>query len=797
VDKIKIILASVMLFLASAQAICQNIVKGIVFDGQTKEPLTGVNVHIPSTTTGTTTDQSGSFSLSSDKIINELKVSYVGYRSVSLIPEEGKNLSVALYQSAENLQQVVVTANRESALRTEVPVAISKLSPILINDTKPTNIYEIINKTPGVVMLNYNNEQHGMGIRQPFGTSAYFLYLEDGVPTRPMGIFNHNALIEMNVLGISSVEVVKGPASSIYGPEAVGGAINFITHKPTTLPVAKVGFQGDQFGYQRIQFGTGGYITPKFGIYAGGFYGRQRDSWQTRSDYDKTSFNFRADYHLTTTSKLTGALSFNDYYSQTGGSVDSISFYNRSYSSATDFTYRKVRSVRTRLTLDHKWSNSSESFITGFYRYNDYGQNPSYGIRWKPGNATATGEINSNVFQSFGLIAQHSQKFEFLRSRLLAGISHDYSPTQYNAYVIELEALLREDNKSVKKYNLLRERPDLLISDYNANLHNTALYLQYDLHPIQHLMLSIAGRFDRMAFDYENHLDTTNGSKVYQQLTPKIGFTYNLSQGKGIYGNISQGFSPPGLTSIFRKRSNIQEGEELFYYNLKPAQFNNYEIGGWASLFNNKVYLDVAVYQMNGKNELLNVRLSDNSTDYQSAGKTLHRGIEYSLSYKPNEELLLRFGGTNAEHKFVDFELSKNQSDLLRNVNNKTMPQAPSWIANTEVTYKPAWLEGFRASVEWQRISSYYQNQVNSVKYDDRTAFGAKGVSVINFRTGYEWKGIELFLNVLNVTDELYANTASRGNNPTDRSTFTPAAPRTYTLGMQYCFTGKKELWNK
>ncbi len=641
-------------------------------------------------------------------------------------------------------------------------------------------------------MLNYNNEQHGMSIRQPMGTSAYFLYLEDGVPTRPMGVFNHNALIEMNVLAVSSIEVIKGPASSLYGPEAVGGAINFITQKPTAVPVARLGIQGDQFGYKRVQFGTGGYVTPKLGLYAGGFWGVQRNSWQTRSDFDKVSLNGRADYHFSERTQLTAAVSYNDYNSQTGGSVDSLAYYTRAYSAATDFTYRKVTSLRSRLTLNHRWKEGSESFVTGFYRYNNYGQNPSYGIRWTPGSATAQGEINTNQFQSAGFIAQHSQQFAFLHSKLLIGASHDYSPTKYKAYVIQLEALLRADKKSVEKYNLVAEKPDMLLSNYDANLNNSAIYAQYDFHPTERLLISIGGRFDRMAFDYKNYLDNTTGTKAYQQLTPKVGMTYDLGKGRGLYANFSRGFSPPGLTSIFRKRPNVAEGESPFYYNLQSAEFDNFELGGWLSLANNKVYVDLALYQMNGRNELLNIRQADNSTDYQSAGKTLHRGIEYGLTWRPSREWFFRFGGTNALHRFDEFQLSQRHSDVLKDVNNKVMPQAPSWIANTEVTYKPQWLAGFRLSAEWQRISSYYQNQVNTVQYDDRTAFGAKGVSLLNLRTGYEWKGIELFVNVLNLTDEIYANAATRGNSTSDRTTYTPAAPRTFVMGIQYNFIGKK-----
>ncbi|MGC3947858.1 MAG: hypothetical protein QM762_25680 [Chryseolinea sp.] len=109
-------------------------------------------------------------------------------------------------------------------------------------------------------MLNYNNEQHAMAIRQPMGTSAYYLYLEDGVPIRPMGIFNHNALIEMNVFGISNIEVVKDlPPRCTDLRQWVAPSIS-LRIVPLLMPTAKVGVQGDQWGYTRIQYAAGGTI---------------------------------------------------------------------------------------------------------------------------------------------------------------------------------------------------------------------------------------------------------------------------------------------------------------------------------------------------------------------------------------------------------------------------------------------------------------------------------------------------------------------------------------------------------
>ncbi len=761
---------------ASAQIVKQ----GLVFDAQTKEPLPGVTLLSPDGKSGVVTDANGHFSLTNNpaKVI----VSAVGYRRQEIILVADQPIRIALEPAVEDLQTVVVTGNREAALRTETPIAISKLSSKLINETKPTSIYEVINKTPGVLMVNLGNEQHMMAIRQPMTTNAYFLYMEDGVPIRPMGVFNHNALLEMNQFTVSSIEVVKGPVSSIYGPEAVGGAVNFITQRPTAVPAVRVGIQADQWGYQRVQFGAGA-TQGKFGIYVGGFVSKQRNSWLASSDYDKSSYFARLEYAFTPRTRLTGTLSYNDYSSQTSGSVDSTAFFARQYVSTTDFTYRKTFSLRSRLTLEHDWKDGSQSFVTAFVRNNSIGQNPAYSIRWTTGSPTATGQINSNDFKSYGFIAQHTQKMSFLNSKLIAGATIDLSPNTYLAYQTNLTTQLRADKKSVEKYTQIEERPDIQLANYQADIHNVAAYLQYDFELLPKLRVSAGLRYDRMAFDYTNALDKSSGGKDYSQVTPKIGATYDLGNGKGLYVNYAKGFSPPALTAIFLKRTTPTATGDLFYYNLQPAKFDNVEIGGWASLLNNKIYIDGAVYQMNGTNELLNIRQPDNSTDYQSAGRTLHRGVELGVTYRPSKQVFFRFGGTHAVHRFVEFTLSQRATDAVQNVNGKDMPSAPRTLWNTEISYYPAWLKNFRTSVEWQHVASWYQNQTNTVNYG--------GYDFANFRAGYQWKGIEVFSNVLNATNALFATNATRGNNVTDRTTYTPAAPRTFVFGIQYSFSGK------
>ncbi len=691
----------------------------------------------------------------------------------------------------QKLDDVFVTANRTATKRAATPVAISKLTAKTINETKAVAAYEIINKTPGVLMVNLGNEQNMMAIRQPMTTNAYYLYLEDGLPIRPLGIFNHNALLEINQFNLESIEVIKGPVSSLYGPEAVGGTINLISQKPSFYPQFKFGIQADQWGYKRIQ-AAGGATIGKIGFHISGISSLQENSWMTYSDYNKDNLNIRVDYTINNKTRLISNTMIGKYYSDMSGGVNETDFNNRSYKSTSDFTYRKSNALRTRLTLEHDWNPNANSYLTIYHRDNKLGQNPSYGIRWSASKnpTTATGEVNSNNFKSYGLIGQHTQKLDFWNTTIVGGALYDYSPVTYWAYLINLKATLNPGNpgtQTVNKYEIVAEHPEIKLANYTADIYNTAVFKQISFSPVDQLIFNAGARYDAMKINYENALDNSVGNKNYNKFTFKAGVNFNPIKNVGFYGNYSQGFSPPGITSIFRAKTGTGGTTGIpaeFYYNLKPATFENYEFGGWINLLNNKLVLDYAIYYMDGKNELLNVRLEDSSTDYRSAGETNHKGIELGLNYKPGIQWNIRLGGTIAKHRYIDFQLSDNSADALQNLAGYEMPQAPRWSGNSEVSYYPNWLPNFRTSIEWQSVGSYYQNQINSVKYD--------GYNIFNARVGYKYHNIEVYGNVMNLTDKLYAYNLTRGNAANSQTSYVAAAPRTFLLGIQYNLCLKK-----
>jgi iron complex outermembrane recepter protein len=324
-------------------------------------------------------------------------------------------------------------------------------------------------------------------------------------------------------------------------------------------------------------------------------------------------------------------------------------------------------------------------------------------------------------------------------------------------------------------YSINRERPDSMLVNYNTKILNLATYAQLDIELTKKLKAVLGARYDLMQYKFDNFLKPTSFSGApdeqnsFNKFTPKLGFTYQATSRVGSFVNVSQGFSPPNISQLYR---GVKVPE------LKEATFTNYEIGGWASVLNNKLHFEVSIYYMPSKNEVVRFVNADNSVENKSAGSAIHKGIEYSIIFRPNPQLKLSLNATNARHIYEKFRLSNSQI-----FDGKEMPLAPHFTGMGEIQYMPKFLKGFRITAEWQRVGPYFKDNENKLKYEDKTFAGLKGLSLLHIRSAYRIKSWELFANLMNATDELYTTYISRS---TFGSNFYPAPPRNLTLGLSF-----------
>ena len=768
----------VLLFALTAQQLsAQTIIKGKLIDSLSKEPVQGATIRCTAINCNCScsTNAAGEFIMHCKSNCSELAVTSIGYSNHIFKPTQG-DAFVLLTPSVSLLQDIVVSANRgEAVKRSLAPVAISTLSNRIIQDTKPITIDQVLNKISGVNMVSLGNEQHQMSIRQPMTTKSLFLYLEDGIPVRTTGLFNHNALLEMNMTSVKTIEVIKGPSSSLYGSEAIGGVVNFISIAPTAVPVLKASVQGNNIGYKRSDLITS-FQQGKWGVALSGYYADKRNGYLEYSDFHKGTATARIDYRFSDKTFLSNSATWINYYSDMSGGIDSTMFANKTFKNLQTFTYRKVNAFRYHSTLTHQWNAQSKTTVTVLYRANSIGQNPAYRVKddYRKVGAVyvgkknlAHGEINESSFNSYSFIAQHKQNFNWKKAVLIGGVNTDLSPSTYTANYIRI----KKDTVS-KKY-VSYQNTDSVLTNYATKLNNYAAFASFEFSPLKRLRIVASLRYDLFQYKFNNHLmpsafsgspDTTN---VFKRFSPKIGFTYNFSNNIGIYANYSEGFVPPQVTEMY---TGVQVPK------LDASVFYNYEAGGWIALLKNKLSADVSIYNLTGTNEIISVKLDDGSFANQNAGKTQHRGVEFGINVNPVKDITLRFSGANSKHTFIDY------TEKGISYSNNQMNNAPNWIWNTELWCKPSFVKGLRVGVEWQHVGKYFADPKNTAPYN--------GYDVMHARAGYRIRNFEVWANVMNVTNRYYSYITTKS---AFGYSYQLAEPRHINMGVSFDFAQTKK----
>lgn len=769
--------------LAVTTSFAQNIYKGKVTN-QNNEPLAGAAVvSTQDRTNGVLTGFNGNFEMTISGDASVI-ISYVGFQDQQLVLINTSN-DIKLTVNQESLDEVVVSASRERQKRSEVPGAISVITKNEIDEIKPLGIEQIVNQSPGVYMSSSkaaSNEQHFTSVRSPISTKSLFLYIEDGLPIRPTAVFNHNALLEMNGTAFDRVEVLKGPASSIYGSEAIGGSFNFITKNPTKDLSGSIGFQINDLGLTRYEAEVSTYTNNCFGIYLGTHFTKRKNGPIAYSNYEKFAATLKTVYDANASTSWVNLIDIVDYRSDMTGSLSEADYTGGNFESDQTFTERDAVAFRFRSTIDKKWSASSKTTFNFVYRNNRMDQNPSYRIRQfrSMGQLTGfgSGEVNSNQFQSFMGLIQHKKNFRFMNSSLILGGTIDYSPQDYLARTIGVIV----DVETGQNTDFTLNENDFILN-YNADILNYAGYFQYEISPIEKLKITAALRYDRFEYNYDNLVEEIAGAEdtktKYENLAPKLGLNFNFSKNAGVYANYSNGFTPPQTSTLFRN-SFVGVGGEVF--DLKPSEYDNYEIGGYFNIAN-KLKMDVAIYMLNGENTLVTLRDENDEFFNANAGETRSVGAEYGISFKPITFIEISHNGSYAKHEYVAFfDRGVDYSETDRET-------APSLLGLSAIKFKPNFIKNFSITAEHELVGAYNTSFEGQVENEDETVTTSTydGHNIFNIRASYRFKNFEIWGHALNVTDELFAVRASynrfRGEN-----SYTIGNPMAFHGGVKYNF---------
>lgn len=664
---------------------------------------------------------------------------------------------------------ITVTGTREETLQSETAETVGVIDEQEIVEVRPAHPSEIMNRVSGVHVNQTNGEGHMTAIRQPITTKAVYLYLEDGIPTRSTGFFNHNALYEVNMPQASGIEVTKGPSTALYGSDAIGGVINVLTRPAPLEAEADVSLELGEYGWRRALL-SGGNTWGDDGVRAD-LNLTHTDGWRDGTEYDRESGTLRWDHFSDGGSSLKTILSASNIEQQTAGTsrLSEADYNDNPTTNYYPISYRNVKAVRLSSAYEKETANNLLS-ITPYYRNNYMDYMPNWSFGYDP----SVKETESN---SLGALAKYRMDFAPNRTRLIFGADLDYTPGSRLEHSIDATKTGSiYDNYTVTD----------VIYDYDVTYSALSPYMHVETSPSQKWRLTAGLRYDYFEYDYTNNMadgllqvtpTSMNGRTAsynhpsdttvnFSHLSPKLGAAYEFSETLNGFVSYRHAFRAPSESNLFRPGSNAES------LNLDAVKADSFEVGVRAQP-TTKINYEVSVYTMLVTDDLVTYEdpVSGDRTTV-NAGETSHTGIELGFGSQFIDTLRLDISYSYAKHIYEDWL----QSGV--DFSGNEMVSAPRTIGNVRLGYTPGLLNGGRIELELVHLGSYWLDQANTEKYGGYEAFNLR----MNHQVTAE---LNVYARVMNLTDEKYATAAtlSRGN-----PEYAPAMPRTVYAGVDFKF---------
>ncbi len=255
------------------------------------EQVQFLNIVLIGTNIGATTDADGKYEISNIPFGKyQLQFSGIGYAtqqvSVAILDSKPVRLNISLVEDVNQLQEVmVVSGSLKEVSKMDSPVPIEVYTPTFFQKNPAPSLFESLTNVNGVrPQLNCNvcntGDIHINGLEGP-----YTMILIDGMPI-VSGLSTVYGLTGIPSSLIERVEIVKGPASTLYGSEAVGGLINVITKRPSTAANVSI----DQFITSWGEFNTDIGLKFNVGEQAQSLFGINYFNYQNPVDHNDDGF---------------------------------------------------------------------------------------------------------------------------------------------------------------------------------------------------------------------------------------------------------------------------------------------------------------------------------------------------------------------------------------------------------------------------------------------------------------------------------------------------------------------------
>ncbi len=696
------------------------------------EPVSYANVQVKGTVKGSFTDFEGKFQLFNlEDGTYDLLISAVGFKSISqtVSVEQGEliKLEITFEETGVEMPQFSLIANRDRIF-SKVPGSVTFLDKSEIKSLRPISGNEVLRRMPGVHVV----DEEGVGMRVNIGIrgldpdrSRSVLVLEDGVPVALAPYGEPELYYSPAIDRMAGIEVLKGSGQILYGPQTIGGVVNYITPNPPQ----------EEEGSVRIQGGQGGFYSGL--INYGNTFGNTglqvnllRKGAQNLgpTEFNITDFNTKFLFSLNEKSELGLKLGvYNELSNSTYIGINQV-MYDKGgqdferlapddrldvsrYSASLTHLYRfspnvKLRTIAFGYTTTRNWSRQDFSI-------NQTNTPPANwtGVVWGdqsiPGGAIFMRNSTGNRDRQFrvGGIEPRLEITHQLFQRkndLVTGVRY-------------LEEVAFEQRVNGTKAGV---RSGNLVEDEQRSGRAFSAYVQNTTEISSSFSVNAGLRWEN--FDYERDIFRRNfsgkgirdtvliASNQVSEVIPGIGFNYKPFATLNIFGGMHKGFAPPRT-----KDAITSTGDAL---DLEAEKSWNYELG-LRSAPTPWMFLEATAFLMDFSNQIIPVSESSGGVGFGvvNAGATRHQGLEgsvnFDLSHLLNSKKWNILYDVNVTYVNAFYDADRFVNDV--NIKGFRTPYAPEWLINSSLGIESN--SGFAAKLTANYVGAQFGDELNTI----------------------------------------------------------------------------------
>jgi len=758
-------------------------VKGNIYDAKTNEDLVGVNVYILNTTLGAASNTAGNFEITNLPVgEHTIVASMIGYnperREVSIEADTTVEMNIQLSErllevgtgkidtlgKTYDFPQVDIIGNRPSLIN-RIPGSANVITSTAINYIKPFTGNEMFKKVSGINVV----DEEGAGLRANIGIrgldpdrSRTVLMMEDGVPIALAPYGEPEMYYSPAIDRMKSIEVLKGSGSILYGPQTIGGVINYITNDPPLNSRFALNIRGGDNGFF-TGLASYGATIDNVGFNIGILHKQAEKLGVTR--YNINDITAKMKFQTGENSQLGIKLAI---YDESSNSTY-VGLTQSMYDNGDYFTIiapndeLDIRRYSANLTHDHFFSNNL--FLrTTLYGYTttrnwlrqDFSRNPV---------SDGTGEVFGDTSVPGGAIYMRNSTGNRNRQFEVAGIE----PRLNLNYLLgeiknELEGGIRFHYERAFEQRVNGDKADAqsgaIRNDEIRTGNAVSIFVQNRIYFTNNVILTPGLRFEKFIYERDifrlNYIDTsiTNNSNSLEVI-PGIGINYNINNTYSLFAGVHKGYAPPRI-----KDAITSDGESL---ELDAESSWNYEVGLRANV-SSVLLFELTGFMLDFSNQIIPVSESSGGTGtgLVNGGETMHLGLETGISLNLHEifnsDYLISL---SANSTFVRSEYS---ADRYININNERinikynkLPYAPEFTFTGLFDVTAPFGLGLHFATTY--VSSQFTDELNTMEPAPSGETGEMPAYLVLDITGsYDFSDLNstLYISVKNLLDERY-----------------------------------------